>query len=56
LPPLLLLQVDTLMMKHFLSAFSDEDCALILKHCRWELMSAATLHHEYQDKLMPCAA
>ncbi|KAF6265260.1 S-adenosyl-L-methionine-dependent methyltransferase [Scenedesmus sp. NREL 46B-D3] len=27
-------QVDTLLMKHFLSAFSDEDCALILKHCR----------------------
>jgi hypothetical protein len=31
---LLLLQVDTLLMKHFLSAFCDEDCSLILKHCR----------------------
>ena len=25
--------VDTLMMKHFLSAFNDKDAALILKHC-----------------------
>ena len=25
--------VDTLVMKHFLSGFSDADAALILKHC-----------------------
>lgn len=25
--------VDTLMMKHFLSAFNNKDAALILKHC-----------------------
>lgn len=25
--------VDTLMMKHFLSAFNDKDAAVILKHC-----------------------
>ena len=25
--------VDTLVMKHFLSGFSDTDAALILKHC-----------------------
>ena len=25
--------VDTLVMKHFLSAFNDKDASLILKHC-----------------------
>lgn len=25
--------VDTLVMKHFLSAFNDKDATLILKHC-----------------------
>lgn len=25
--------VDTLLMKHFLSAFNDKDAILILKHC-----------------------
>ena len=25
--------VDTLLMKHFLSAFNDADATLILKHC-----------------------
>lgn len=25
--------VDTLLMKHFLSAFNDKDAMLILKHC-----------------------
>lgn len=34
LPAALPLQVDTLLMKHFLSAFSDEDSVLILKHCK----------------------
>jgi hypothetical protein len=26
--------VDTLLMKHFLSAFSDEDAAAIVGHCK----------------------
>jgi hypothetical protein len=29
-----LLQVDTLMMKHFLSAFSDSDAVTIINHCK----------------------
>ena len=28
------MQVDTLVMKHFLSGFSDADAEIILKHCR----------------------
>jgi predicted SAM-dependent methyltransferase len=31
-------QVDTVMMKHFLSAFSDEDVMLIIKHCKQVLV------------------
>lgn len=27
-------KVDTLVMKHFLSGFSDADAKLILKHCK----------------------
>lgn len=27
-------QVDTLMMKHFLSAFNDDDAILIVQHCK----------------------
>lgn len=42
---LLLPQVDALLMKHFLSAFSDEDCALILKHCRQVLGAAQQRCH-----------
>lgn len=39
-PPL---QVDTLMMKHFLSAFSDEDCLIIVKHCRQVLAPGGSI-------------
>ena len=28
------MQVDVLVMKHFLSGFSDADAEVILKHCR----------------------
>ena len=32
-------QVDVLVMKHFLSGFSDADAEVILKHCREVLTS-----------------
>ncbi|WIA10082.1 hypothetical protein OEZ85_010289 [Tetradesmus obliquus] len=47
-------QVDTLLMKHFLSAFSDEDCALILKHCRQVLGAAQQRCHScHMEVLAP---
>jgi SAM-dependent methyltransferase len=36
-------KVDTLLMKHFLSAFSDEDCLLIVKHCRQVLSPGGSI-------------
>lgn len=39
----LLLQVDTLVMKHFLSGFSDDDAKLILKHCSEVLPKTANI-------------
>ena len=33
------MQVDVLVMKHFLSGFSDADAEVILKHCREVLTS-----------------
>lgn len=41
--PLLLVQVDTLVMKHFLSGFSDDDAKLILKHCSEVLPKTANI-------------
>jgi predicted SAM-dependent methyltransferase len=38
-----LLQVDTLMMKHFLSAFSDEDAAAIVRNCKQVLAPGGKL-------------
>lgn len=35
--------MDTLVMKHFLSGFSDEDAKLILKHCREVLPKEANI-------------
>ena len=32
-------KVDTITMKHFLSAFSDSDARLIVKHCGMALVS-----------------
>ena len=37
------MQVDTLMMKHFLSGFGDDDAKLILKHCAEVIPSHADI-------------
>lgn len=37
------LQVDTLVMKHFLSGFSDDDAKTILKHCNEVLPKSANI-------------
>jgi hypothetical protein len=36
-------KVDTLVMKHFLSGFSDDDAKLILKHCKEVLPKEANI-------------
>lgn len=36
-------KVDTLVMKHFLSGFSDDDAKLILKHCSEVLPKQANI-------------
>jgi hypothetical protein len=37
------LQVDTLLMKHFLSAFSDADSVAIIKHCKQTLAPSGAI-------------
>jgi hypothetical protein len=37
------LQVDTLLMKHFLSAFSDADSVTIIKHCKQTLAPSGAI-------------
>ena len=36
-------KVDTIVMKHFLSAFSDSDARLIVKHCGLGLVSGGKI-------------
>lgn len=64
---LLLPQVDTLMMKHFLSAFSDEDAVTIIQHCKQVLAPSGCIlllqtlvpepgdkdHNETEDGVAP---